>query len=373
MRINKLLIHKFRNLENCEYDLGQINIFSGKNELGKTNTIQALHWLFTNELLETGKDVTTVKDNKDLKAVIDVEIITETNTSIRKKYYENWINVRGTDELKLDGNVTEFYINNCPIPATKKTKELMKVFQCEYSSSAKINLLSALIDPLYLSEKVEYTDFRQYLIGIVGDISNETICEEKQFKAIKELLATYLYDESKMREGISEKIKSLKEEIKDLETTKYLVCPNCGYKFNDETTLKAKLKQQAEEEINLLLTDKLIAHRINLLNESIKKIFGDIEFTLFEKQIGEGYKQVCYATFKGIPFTSVNTSSRIKLGIAIIERIKAKLGLNDLPIIFDKVGEFDTNNLKSLSEMTKAQIFTTKVSDEKEIKLIKGE
>ena len=53
-----------------------------------------------------------------------------------------------------------------------------------------------------------------------------------------------------------------------------------------------------------------------------------------------------------------------------IENIKQKLQLENLPIIFDKLADVDHEMLQKISDITKSQIFTTKVGEEEEITLL---
>ena len=58
------------------------------------------------------------------------------------------------------------------------------------------------------------------------------------------------------------------------------------------------------------------------------------------------------------------------IGITFIENIKQKLQLENLPIIFDKLADVDHEMLQKISDITKSQIFTTKVGEEEEITLL---
>ena len=45
MKFNKIVIKNFRNFENIEVNLQNINVFFGMNDVGKTNFLYALRYL----------------------------------------------------------------------------------------------------------------------------------------------------------------------------------------------------------------------------------------------------------------------------------------------------------------------------------------
>lgn len=110
----------------------------------------------------------------------------------------------------------------------------------------------------------------------------------------------------------------------------------------------------------------------NMIKENTNKVFPNINIEIIEENENTGAtKDVCYATLKGVEYKAINDGHRYLVGITIIEDIKRALGLEDLPIVFDKFADIDKNTLKEIRKVTNAQIFTTLVSDEKTITLKK--
>ena len=83
-------------------------------------------------------------------------------------------------------------------------------------------------------------------------------------------------------------------------------------------------------------------------------------------------KEVCYAKLKDVEYKGINDGHRKLVGIIIIEDIKKALGIDDLPIIFDKRADVDNDMLETIKKTTNAQIITTEVSDNETI-INKGE
>lgn len=143
-----------------------------------------------------------------------------------------------------------------------------------------------------------------------------------------------------------EKIELLKEEIKNLKQKRAIV----------------------ETNKDLVLDFK--AMKLQMIKDNTNKVFPKLEIEILEENGNTGnFKEVCYAKLKGVEYKGVNDGHRKYVGIMLIEDIKRALGINGLPIIFDKFADVDDEMLKQIQMITNEQIITTKVSNDKEIKL----
>jgi len=77
----------------------------------------------------------------------------------------------------------------------------------------------------------------------------------------------------------------------------------------------------AQFERKLFLIEKFNKKKIDLLDQSINKMFSLVKFKLFDIQINGGVKETCEAMVNGVPFSNVNTASRINTGIDIINTL----------------------------------------------------
>ena len=108
----------------------------------------------------------------------------------------------------------------------------------------------------------------------------------------------------------------------------------------------------------------------NMIKENTNKVFPNINIEIIEENENTGStKDVCYATLKGVEYKAINDGHRYLVGITIIEDIKRALGLQDLPIIFDKFADIGKETLKEIQKITKSQIITTLVNDNNTILL----
>ena len=157
---------------------------------------------------------------------------------------------------------------------------------------------------------------------------------------------TFKLDELSSMSKAKKQIKNLQEEIK---------------------TLK---KQKAYLDMKRELVKEFKNLKRNMIKENTNKVFPNVNIEIIEENENTGStKDVCYATLKGVEYKAINDGHRYLVGITIIEDIKRALGLQDLPIIFDKFADIGKETLKEIKKNTKSQIITTLVSDNKKILL----
>lgn len=126
-------------------------------------------------------------------------------------------------------------------------------------------------------------------------------------------------------------------------------------------------------ESNIDLIKDFKAEKLNSLVSKVKEVFPTIDIELIEENENTGsFKDVCYTKLNNVEFSYINDGYKYLLGIEIIENIKKHLGVEDLPIIFDKFGDIDNETFKKILEKTKSQIICTEVTENKDIE-IKGE
>lgn len=124
--------------------------------------------------------------------------------------------------------------------------------------------------------------------------------------------------------------------------------------------------KQCEYESKLMLVEKFTQTKLSMLQSNVEKVFGkEIKFTLVKSNIKEGsWDEVCYPSVfgKDTPFKKGSESEKIITGIYLIECVKKKMNIPDLPIIFDAGSELDTQSLNTRLN-TNAQLIMTKVDD----------
>lgn len=278
MKITNLEIKNFRNISYAKYALTQVNIISGRNGIGKTNTINALHYFLTNTLLtdsgsnsnDTSSILTEVLPNEK-KPSCEITITLESGMKFTKILQEKWNKKRGEEVEEYGGTETLYYKNQAKITAKDFNKEMSTLFNIPNYESKKIDIFRTMIDPLYLFQKIDYKDLRTFIIDICGDsikVKNEDILQDSKFEPIRNLLASYGQDESACRAGLKKQIKTIKDDIVSINGS-IQALNTTGY---DEAYKQILLDKMTELNTKLSDIKNSYTERVNYYNSKIKKM-----------------------------------------------------------------------------------------------------
>ncbi len=107
-------------------------------------------------------------------------------------------------------------------------------------------------------------------------------------------------------------------------------------------------KRRAEEEQHLLLVcESFAVTKRTLYQEQIDKHFKLVKFKLFEEYISGGAKEICEATYNGIPYGAVNSACQVNMGLDIIRTLQKVYDVK-VPIFIDNAeGVTEFINLNS--------------------------
>lgn len=222
MKLKHIAISNFRNIKKAEYDLSDRNIFIGPNYTGKTNTLLAIYWLLTGYLLDGSSDDASHKPNmsdEDRKQMVCVQLTFDDGWCIKKNYAENWVKKRGTKEIVLDGNITEYYIGFEPAldkagVGEAKNELLKRMGYDKQLATSKFGLVRAAMDPYYMGAQCEWAVLRAFIIELVGDVSNDDVYATNQILLnVKDLLTQHNHDTAKVMKHLKGQINNSKELI----------------------------------------------------------------------------------------------------------------------------------------------------------------
>lgn len=118
------------------------------------------------------------------------------------------------------------------------------------------------------------------------------------------------------------------------------------------------------------LLNNFIYTKLKMLDDNVSRVFGNIKFQLIKENINGGFDAICkpyiYDTISNESTTtswkSGSKSERVVTGIAIVEAIKNKLGLPNLPYLFDEGGEVSSDTLRNRI-ITDSQLICVKIAD----------
>ena len=69
--------------------------------------------------------------------------------------------------------------------------------------------------------------------------------------------------------------------------------------------------------------DAFTTAKMNEVEKRVNSMFKLVKFTMFEKQINEGVKEVCTCLINGVPYPDVNTAGKIQGGLDIVSTLSA--------------------------------------------------
>ncbi len=175
-------------------------------------------------------------------------------------------------------------------------------------------------------------------ISNIGNVDNSEILKQKE-------------DLNKELEGINSQVslKGLNEQL-DSKIEQYM----------DQ---EKKLSKEYEEKQRILyLCEEYTKAYTEMVSEKINDLFSYVEFKLFDTQINGGIQETAEATYKGVPYGSLNSAAQINAGLDVINSL-SKHYEKEIPIFVD--------NAESVNELveTESQLITLSVSKFKNIRI----
>lgn len=113
--------------------------------------------------------------------------------------------------------------------------------------------------------------------------------------------------------------------------------------------------QIADTERFLILLDRFVAERSRMLEDSINSLFPTVRWSLFERQINGGLKEVCTCLVGGVQFSDANDAAKINAGLEIIEVLSNHYGVS-VPVFVDNAESI--NDLQRISSQIVALFVT---------------
>lgn len=285
--------------------------------------------------------------------------------------------VNKDEEEKYNFNKAE-KIKSFNLELEEKEKELNEIKE----KKAEVEKQLSELTPKYLEQKQKFFETKQKYEQVKNDQSKNIVSEKtKQLETAildleNEIIRLREEDNVKSREFIinqNEKLQELNQKIIEMELLKR--------KVNELDDIKSKKQKHLQEKAKIVslqdLTKDFELDQVRVTKEYTYKIFGDdVDFVMLKQQkTNDTLKQVCYAQVKGISYDNLNTANALLTGIMVIEKIKAYLGIKDLPIIFDISDNIGNKIMEDILSRTTSQVFYTEVDktdkSERILKVIK--
>lgn len=235
----------------------------------------------------------------------------------------------------------------------KKSEKLAEIEK--YAGQLKLDLQHAneVISELS-NKKYEYQDLP------IEPIRLKEI--DKELDEAKAKLSDFSLDNKK---NLLEKKDSLNADLEEI--NKKLSLQGQNEKIDErikelEGQEKELAKAYEEKQRIIYLCEEYTKAYVDLVSDKINDSFDLVKFKLFENQINGGITETCEATFKGVPYSDLNSAGKINAGLDVIKTISSKLDLK-VPIFID--------NAESINKLTKtdAQLVRLVVSTDEVIRI----
>lgn len=230
VKLLKLELTNYRNIDHEVYDFAGSNAkIVGENRIGKTNTLEAIHFLLTNYLLDGSNDLTQLKPLVDTKRVVSAKAVFsvwETTTpqvppkeiTIEKQYGENWVTKRGVEKPVLDGHYEDYFFNDVKQTRAKDFYALLgQHFGYRNDEKGEVDIAQLLCNPLYLGnlgDSDKWTLLRKYIVSLIGDVTDEEVYQaEPSTLAIKEDMERNLNNAEQVKKQYNNDINSIQQSI----------------------------------------------------------------------------------------------------------------------------------------------------------------
>lgn len=323
--------------------------------------------------------------------------IQESEKNIEKceKYREELlVKFRKIQQKKFDGNLS------CPTCGKEfdadKKEEIVKHFNLEKSkrkeeinkegesNNETIALIKKDIEASKTKKENKQTKIDKLSKSLVTIMHDKELIQGQIEKAKALSLCNKKVEEIK---SLEEKIKTIEEEIANIgkEDNSQILSQKQAYnKRLDEVNTKLsnqglnaeldeKIKKYMDEEKELgkefeiqqeklYLCEEYIKTYTHLVSDKINDLFTKVEFKLFDTQINGGIVETAEATYKGVPYGSLNSAAQINAGLDVINSL-SKHYKKEIPIFVD--------NAESVNELveTQSQLITLSVSKYKSLRV----
>ena len=107
---------------------------------------------------------------------------------------------------------------------------------------------------------------------------------------------------------------------------------------NEEKTLSQQIANVEKEQF---VIENFVKAKVDALENVVNSKFKYVKFKMFEEQINGGLRETCEATVNGVPYSDVNTASKINAGLDIINVLSEFYGIN-APIFVDNAESVHT-------------------------------
>lgn len=385
-----------------EYD----DLIAKRNELFNDKIENNPEYLACNQLLEETRKLIGVEQQKTLETIFGVEkkindLVVKgnlTNSEISK--VENKLNEAKKLISENENKIAETtnYINVL-LTREKMEFEEKKCPKCGYllNKKEKDDYLETIKNDCE-NKKSQINHWKEQIENCKKVIKDSEEDLQKLFKEKETLGNQYFQEKENLEQAKKEKennskVKELELKVEETQKEINLLVSKFNVEQNDKfaelnnkiselesiknqyeninkvkENIKNWKKQKAMNEVNIDLAKSYKANKLQMIKDNLSSAFPTLDIEIIEENENTGVqKEVCYLKLKGVEYKGINDGHRKFIGITFIENLKAKLNLEDMPIIFDKFADIDNERLDEILSITKSQVFATQVTNDKKL------
>ncbi len=212
VKLLSMTLRNFKGIKDLTVEFGEVTDICGANATGKSTINDAFTWLLFGKDAQGNSDTkfgikTVGPDGKpyeklehEVTAVLDVN---EERIELRRALVEDWVKPRGSAEVTLKGNHTEYFCNGVEIKAG--------AYKEKVDSIVEEQLFKLITNPFYFAG-LDWSNQRDILLRIAGGVTYEEVAANRaDFTAILTQLsgkdvATFkqeiAYRKKKIQEGL---------------------------------------------------------------------------------------------------------------------------------------------------------------------------
>lgn len=175
MKLLSLILENFQGIKSLEItsDGSDIEV-RGDNATGKTTIGNAITWLLYSKPLGGEKNFSPKTLNGNGEEVHNLNHSVEAifmdagqRLKLKKEFKEIWTKKRGTAKSTFTGHTTEYYLNDIPVSAGDYGRRIEQICNPE--------MAKVLTNPFYFPVDMKWTDRREALLSVCGDVSDEQV------------------------------------------------------------------------------------------------------------------------------------------------------------------------------------------------------
>lgn len=172
--LTQLRLQNFKGAKDQTIEFTDRTSIYGQNASGKTRIFDAFAWLLFGKDSDDRKDfnIKCLDSNNEPIHRVETSVsgilyIDSRKLTLQRIYKEKWQKKRGEETAEFNGHETHFFVNEVPHTMTE--------YQDKINDIIPENIFKLLTNPLYFNTVMKWTERRELLSKMVGDITDTDV------------------------------------------------------------------------------------------------------------------------------------------------------------------------------------------------------